>query len=215
MIISFHHEVSGPHRLPNKCTIRSWSLSWSCQIRAILFKNIQLPYRLSLEGKPQTIQWIYLNTKDWWETSSQNIQFCAIRILAFTLISVLFPSLFIFCCLCQDSCQNIYLQFFLFSHSPQPPTAPTVQLYAFLSVFSAVTNDRFFSFSLHIAFSCLFPFLFFACRKYIIFAAEAKTSIRIKEPPLTLRILETQNSQCMWQIGRDSIPPLSTSHDEI
>ena len=98
---------------------------------------------------------------------------------------------------------------------PQPPTAPTVQLYAFLSVFSAVTNDRFFYFSLHIAFSCLFPFLFFACRKYIIFAAEAKTSIRIKEPPLTLRIFETQNSQCMWQIGRDSIPPLSTSHDEI
>ena len=42
--------------LPNKCTIRSWSLSWSCQIRAILFKNLQLPYRLSLGGKPQTIQ---------------------------------------------------------------------------------------------------------------------------------------------------------------
>ena len=38
--------------------------------------------------------------------------------------------------------------------------------YAILVVFSTVTNERFFSLSLHIAFSCLFLFLFFACRKY-------------------------------------------------
>ena len=66
---------------------------------------------------------------------------------------------------------------------PQASQPLNSTTYAFLSVFSTETNDRFFSFSLHIAFSCLLvsiSFLFLACRKYIIFAALRRLQLELK-----------------------------------
>ena len=82
--------ASSPASPPSPIIIRPSS----CQIRAISFIKVQLPYRLSARGKPQTK--LSLNTKDWCECKSQNIQFCSIRTLAFTIISVLSSLLFIF-----------------------------------------------------------------------------------------------------------------------
>ena len=81
---------ASPASPPSPIIIRPFS----CQIRAIWFIKVQLPYRLSARGKPQTK--LSLNTEDWCECKSQNIQFCSIRTLAFTIISVLSSLLFIF-----------------------------------------------------------------------------------------------------------------------
>ena len=133
--------------LPNKCTIRSWSLSWSCQIRAILFKNLQLPYRLSLGGKPQTIQIDlseYLRLMRNFEPKytvlchqdfSLHSFKCFVPITFHLLLSL--PRLL-----------SKYIPSILFVFSLNPNST----IYAFLAVFSTVTNDRFFSLSSH----CIF-----------------------------------------------------------
>ena len=90
----------------------------------------------------------------------------------------MFPSLFIFCCLCQDSCQNIYLQFFLFSLRLQP-------LQYNLCISIRIFHSDKWQIFLFLASHCIFllvsiSFLFLACRKYIIFAAKRRLQLELR-----------------------------------
>ena len=134
--------------LPNKCTIRSWSLSGSCQIRAILFKNLQLPYRLSLEGKPQTIQ-IDL---------SEYLRLMRSLEPKYTVLCHQDFSLHSFKCFVPITFHlPLSLPRLLSKYLPSIPfvfsqlSTPNSTSYAFLAVFSTMTNDRFFLslFTLH------------------------------------------------------------------